>query len=286
MSIKSISIHLPTSLVADFDNLRQKTIKIGQVGRTLSIFRTEKVYLYHDDEERVEDHEKEIQTIETLLKYMETPQYLRKDLFPFMDELKYAGLLPPLRTPHHPLKSEKRDIGDLREASVLESWSDRSLLNIGLSEKGVYEGSLEEGTRVTVRLGERIDDESRFVDLASREDADRYWGYEIEKSSDLTRSLSKTEADYAVGTSIRGQDLYDAIEGIKANKGDSVNSVTLAFGGPYQGLFEICGEQDVDTDDLFDMMVNSIPQQGTETVRTEEALLATLAIINLISGRI
>jgi predicted SPOUT superfamily RNA methylase MTH1 len=30
-----------------------------------------------------------------------------------------------------------------------------------------------------------------------------------------------------------------------------------------------------------DFVVNTIPAQGTETVRTEEALLATLAILNV-----
>ncbi|MEM2081776.1 MAG: putative RNA uridine N3 methyltransferase [Candidatus Bathyarchaeia archaeon] len=33
-------------------------------------------------------------------------------------------------------------------------------------------------------------------------------------------------------------------------------------------------------DDTADFVVNTIPEQGTETVRTEEALLATLAIFN------
>jgi hypothetical protein len=34
--------------------------------------------------------------------------------------------------------------------------------------------------------------------------------------------------------------------------------------------------------DLADVIVNTIPRQGTETVRTEEAVYATLAIINMI----
>jgi predicted SPOUT superfamily RNA methylase MTH1 len=52
------------------------------------------------------------------------------------------------------------------------------------------------------------------------------------------------------------------------------------FGGPYGGLFEICSSQGVDIS-RFDFVVNVIPNQGTATVRTEEALLATLAILNV-----
>ncbi len=35
------------------------------------------------------------------LEYLECPQYLRKDLFPVHKDLKNAGLLNPLDTPHH-----------------------------------------------------------------------------------------------------------------------------------------------------------------------------------------
>jgi len=30
-------------------------------------------------------------------------------------------------------------------------------------------------------------------------------------------------------------------------------------------------------------MINTIPRQGTETVRTEEAVIATLALLNLVA---
>jgi len=33
-------------------------------------------------------------------------------------------------------------------------------------------------------------------------------------------------------------------------------------------------------EDIADFVVNTIPKQGTETVRTEEALIASLAILN------
>ena len=39
--------------------------------------------------------------IRRVLEYLETPQYLRRRLFPLDESLKYAGLLPPLRIPSH-----------------------------------------------------------------------------------------------------------------------------------------------------------------------------------------
>jgi len=36
-------------------------------------------------------------------------------------------------------------------------------------------------------------------------------------------------------------------------------------------------------DDIADFVVNTIPNQGTETVRTEEAILASLATLKVVA---
>lgn len=283
MVVETFSVHLPVSLVADFSELRMKTLKIGQVGRFLSIFRVDKVFIYDDGADKVEDSEEEASIILNLLKYMETPQYLRKDLFPYMDELQYAGILPPLRTSHHPLHDEKNEEGDIREAAVIGSNDGKSRLNIGLSEEGIVEEELEEGSRVTVKLGKTQDGEKRKVQIVRKKDISQYWGYEAEKAKSLAQSLKKAKADYSIGTSRNGENLNEAVKGIKSN--DTEKVLTVAFGGPYEGLFEICERQGVNPDDLFDNIINSVPGQGTETVRSEEALAATLASLNLLVRR-
>jgi predicted SPOUT superfamily RNA methylase MTH1 len=57
--------------------------------------------------------------------------------------------------------------------------------------------------------------------------------------------------------------------------------ILIAFGAPARGLHEIAKDENLRLEDVSDFIVNTIPQQGTATVRTEEALLATLAIFNL-----
>lgn len=279
---KKFSILIPASLTADVPDLRQKTLKIGQVGRALSIFRMDEVLIFNDDDPRVEDPEKEAELIATLLRYMETPQYLRKALFPYMRELQYAGLLPPLRTPHHPLRGEKNRVGDFREAVVVDSGGGKSRLNLGLPEVGVFKGELEEGSRVSVKLGERLSEDRRRVDLVEEENIGEYWGFEVHKSGNLGQILSKEKVDYSIGTSRRGQNLYEAVEGIKKK---DASAVAVAFGGPYHGLYEICERRGFDPGDLFDVTVDVIPNQGTATVRSEEALLATLACMNVLLRR-
>jgi hypothetical protein len=57
-------------------------------------------------------------------------------------------------------------------------------------------------------------------------------------------------------------------------------NVLVAFGSPRKGLMEMATRRGLELDQIFDYTVNTIPDQGTETVRTEEAISATLALFN------
>jgi predicted SPOUT superfamily RNA methylase MTH1 len=63
------------------------------------------------------------------------------------------------------------------------------------------------------------------------------------------------------------------------------DGLTIAFGAPGRGLPAILGIEPsaaADSGDHgFDRWVNSVPDQGSETVRTEEAMFATLAPLTL-----
>ena len=280
LSKTNISVLLPASLVADSSDLRQITLKVGMTGRALAIFRVDRVCIYNDDDPRVKHQEEQARIIKSLLSYIETPQYLRKILFPRSDELRYAGLLYPLRTPNHPLQDEKNREGDYREGVVIES-GERSILELGLPEKGVFNGKLPLKQRLTLRLGGRFGNFIQVTPLA-REEIPEYWGFSITHAKSLSEGLKAVDSDYYIGTSRRGQNLYEAVQAIKSSK---PRSVAVAFGGPYAGLFEICERQGVDALELFDVVINVVPNQGTATVRTEEALVAALSLLNaLIEG--
>jgi len=110
MAKKHLAIAVPASVIADTPHLREKTSKIGFIGRAAAIFQVNEIIVYADDPKTSQN--RDLALIATLLRYMETPQYLRKRLFELKPELKYAGILLSLRTPHHPLQ------GKIRELSV------------------------------------------------------------------------------------------------------------------------------------------------------------------------
>jgi hypothetical protein len=266
------SVLLPTSLTADAPDLRSKTQKLGLVGRTLAIFRVTEVCVYNDDEPGVRGSEREL--IADLLSYIETPQYLRKLLFGKKSHLRFAGTLPPLRTPHHPLASERAGAGDVREGVVIEAKKGTAVLELGLKKKGLMSFDAKVGDRLTVRLL-KWERGWVLVEPLPRKQVGEYWGYEVLTARNLVEGIKQVGADFVLATSRYGSSLHEVLGTLKG-----VRRLAVVFGGPYAGLFEICKRQGLDPRKLFNAIVNTIPEQGTATVRTEEALVATLALLN------
>ena len=119
MDKKKLAIAIPASVISDTPHLREKTSKIGLIGRAAAIFRVDEIIVYPDNPKA--DQVRDLDFIALLLNYLETPQYLRKRLFKIEPSLQFAGILPPLRTPHHPLSGKTRDlkVGEYREGLVL-----------------------------------------------------------------------------------------------------------------------------------------------------------------------
>jgi hypothetical protein len=277
-----VAVAIPASVVSDTPHLREKTSKVGLIGRAVAIFRVNEIVVYTDDPKV--NQGADVDLIATLLEYMETPQYLRKRLFKIEPRLQYAGILPPLRTPHHPLnrKAENVKVGEYREGVVLSENKEGLLVDIGVEQPALLrEKQFDVGKRVTlqiVKAGEQIE-----AQVVSRE-VPSYWGYmvTVEKHS-LKRLRETRKFDLTIGTSIKGAK-FARIAGELAGKWKKANSVLIAFGAPTRGLYEIAKDEGANLDALMDFVVNTIPAQGTETVRTEEALLATLAILNVQLG--
>ena len=71
---------------------------IGELSRTLAIYRVDEIIIYHDNKINQKDS---LNYLITNLQYLETPQYLRKGLFPISENLTSVGLMNPLDATHH-----------------------------------------------------------------------------------------------------------------------------------------------------------------------------------------
>jgi predicted SPOUT superfamily RNA methylase MTH1 len=82
-----------------------------------------------------------------------------------------------------------------------------------------------------------------------------------------------------IATSKMGTPLQQVTEAL-AERWKKAGSILVAFGAPSNGLQDIVAKENLSLEKVADFTVNTIPNQGTETVRTEEALYASLALLN------
>jgi len=276
-----LAIAIPVSIVSGIPHLREKTLKIGLIGRAAAIFRINEIIVFPDNLGANQKRDRNL--IVTLLSYVETPQYLRKRLFKIKPELRYAGILPPLRTPHHPLekRAKKLKIGEYREGAILSVTESGSLVDIGVERPVLIpDRKLPVNKRVTIRIT-KLGKHPR-VTLANREEIEAYWGYTVTSSKVSFGQLTKSRAyDLVIATSKIGTPLTQVTDEL-AERWKKSRRLLVAFGAPTQGLQEIVAQENLRLDEVADFTVNTIPDQGTETVRTEEALYASLAVLNTI----
>lgn len=280
MQNKKLAIVIPASIVSDTPHLREKTFKIGLIGRAAAVFRVNEIIIFKDLPKR---QDRELKLVSTVLAYMETPQYLRKKLFKITPELRYAGILPPLRTPHHPLANKAKDlkIGEFREAVVTSSSCGGVFADIGV-EKPVFipKIQLKKGKRITVKIVKR--NKVLEATLASPDEVQEYWGYKTTAYPlFLGQVLEKRKFDLVIATSRYGNQLKEVANELRS-RWSKAKEIAVVFGSPSMGLYEIAKHEKLSLDDITDFVVNTIPNQGTETVRTEEAIFASLALFNVL----
>jgi predicted SPOUT superfamily RNA methylase MTH1 len=206
---------------------------------------------------------------------------MRKRLFELEPDLQYAGILPPLRTPHHPTSGKLRDlkVGEYREALALSQTKAGTLLDIGSEHPALLpKKQVPVDRRVTVQITKLTD--RAEVQLVNREEVPQYWGYLVSvEEQPLAKFLKNRKFDLTVATSKLAAPFQEAAPKLRA-RWKKANEIAVLF-GQTRGLHEICQDQAQTSATWRIFVVNTVPNQGTETVRTEEALMATLAIFNV-----
>jgi len=288
-SRRRLSIAIPASVISDTPHLREKTAKLGVVARACSLFGVDEIVLYRDDPQH--NQETDIGLCTQVLRYLETPQYLRKKLFRLSPTLRYTGIVPPLQAPHHAVPSKLTDAGpgDFREGVVISRRGSDITVDVGLDRPVSARANHRVGERVTVRLtgieqlqGYVVESINDPRPVSSQRPG--YWGYTVREVSSLGKLLRDRTSDLRVGTSRYGEPIHEIMQPLSRALRES-NSTVLTFGAPRMGLTEILAKEGVSPKDVFQYLVNTVPAQHTVTVRTEEALLISLAVLN-VAGKV
>ena len=275
---QGLSIAIPASIVEDTPHLREKTYKIGQIGRASSIFRVEQIIIYSDKTGR--NQAKEADLVASILTYMDIPQYLRKMLVKIDPQLSFVGILPPLRSPHHLFskKQEELKVGMFRQGTIIDSKNGHSLVDIGVGKPVIIEESLTKRQMITVKLtiiGEKL----TAVKLDESE-IRIYWGFNVTVTKlPLAESTKKIGFDLIISTSKYGDKITEVFPQLKIAWKKSKKAL-VPFGSPTQGLKEILTKEGLEMLEYSDFTINMIPNQGVETVRSEEAVFSSLSLLN------
>ncbi len=270
--MNKLSIALPTSILSTESGLMLKTIKIYQVIRYSSIFGADEIIFYRDPFTRINDHDKYCDLIEKIWRYLLTPPYLRRKLVPLDNDLRYVGLLPPLRLEVFDVSREV-SVGDRRLGFVFRM-KNKLLVDIGLDKPfHVEAGSCREGDIAFVEI----------VDVNTRRticlDEEPYRGPILMFENSLKDLIREYRSLHwiLIATSRYGEipSIKELVETVKA--GD----LLIVFGGPRKGLYDIARTEKISIEEVFDHVWNTMPGQKVKTIRSEEALLSTLALINM-----
>uniref|UniRef100_A0A0A9XY25 RNA methyltransferase n=1 Tax=Lygus hesperus TaxID=30085 RepID=A0A0A9XY25_LYGHE len=185
----------------------------------------------------------------------------------------------------HPPHLRRESVSVYREGVVLEkvhTQLQQSYVFVGLEEDVRIDRQLEPGLRVTVKLNP--DGGNRGTAVSPREPKSTlgiYWGYEVRLaksfSAIFTESPHKKGYNLTIGTSDKGTPL-----GSVTFKSKKRRRALLVIGGVKGLEFALSNDDSLGTQDValtFDHYVNVCPDQGSRTIRSEEALLISLALI-------
>jgi len=272
-------IAIPDSSLVDEQTKRDKSIKSAHIARSCAIFKVNRIYIYRD---RERDYSYDRKMLKLILEFMDTPQYLRRILYPKITELEFAGILHPLKAPHHKPSIDPKNIkvGDIRQAVTIKV-KGTYFVDAGLNALVPLEGSALEGKRITVKFTSEYP--ALRCAVASQQDVHQYWGYEVKEVLSISEML-KGLNNIVVMTSKQGEPLSKFEQELKQQLKDA-STVLIVFGSPNRGVFEILKDERRHPKEFTKYVLNFFPEQMVETVRLEEAILGCLSLLNYVAHK-
>ncbi|KAM0201315.1 hypothetical protein ACHAPA_005345 [Fusarium lateritium] len=292
----TLSVAIPSSILTNLATADQRMTQPARIARALAVFSVDEVVVFDDSpvSTRPRNTDPNSYTGDTdpchflshILSFLEAPPFMRKTLFPLHPNLRLTAMLPSLDMPHHP---NPKDWISYREGVTIAgqtSTGSGTLVEVGLDYPVEIEAEIPPKTRITLKFP---DDENQYPEpvhpAAPRTEGGYYWGYTVRKASSLsnvfTESPYENGYDISIGTSERG---IPASKAFPSSKRVNFNHLIIVFGGPRGLEFAAMNDEELSsmdiqgskTKELFDHWINVLPNQGSRTIRTDEAVYIAL----------
>uniref|UniRef100_A0A182T5J5 Uncharacterized protein n=1 Tax=Anopheles maculatus TaxID=74869 RepID=A0A182T5J5_9DIPT len=162
-----------------------------------------------------------------------------------------------------------------------------AFVNVGLLNDVLVYTALEPNLRVTVKMPAGADLKSKKIRAKvvppsqPRQETGIYWGYSVRIANSLSQVFTKCPYrggyDLTIGTSDKGKNVNELEPGSL-----SYQHALIVFGGVLGLDPALENDQKLTVDsveDLFEQYLNTVPAQGSRTIRTEEAILISMAAL-------
>lgn len=266
-------VAIPSSVLSVEHGLLLKTIRIHQILRFASIYGVSQLTVYRDPFTKPSDHYIYTNLFKKISDYFLTPPYLRRRIIRPDEDLKFVGAMPPLRLNVYDV-SRKGRVGEKRVAALVDGT--RGLVDVGLNSLfrvvNVSDCIVVKGRLTYVELLDLDLNKARCVENGT------YLGPSIEFTNSLNEALNRYFNDgfFILATSRWGEE--PSLSELIKIKG--IEKLLIAFGSPNYGLHEIAEKEGFELKTRVNVVWKTILNQRVKTVRTEEALISTLALIN------
>ncbi|MCE4606491.1 MAG: hypothetical protein F7B59_04070 [Desulfurococcales archaeon] len=249
----SDTIIIPSSTISVEPTLELKTLTVSRIARILGLFQVDNAIVYRDERSNINHR-----IFCDVLKYVLVPPYLKKYIKK-KDTLRKVGIAYPLNLAIHTVLPDlKKD--PIRLGWVIDAGSGHARIDVGLDKPLIVE----------TRKGYPSDN-IVLVDANKHriiEGNEYYTGFTVHcpnNSKDLRRIILRINPGAIIGTSVRGTPIEKCLKCKKAEKR------VFFFGGPNRGIKSIYKNIE------YSEIVNILENQGTITIRTEEAICITLS---------
>jgi len=264
-----LSIAIPDSSLKDEKKHENKTRKIFQIARAAGIFQIKEIIIYKDGRE----FENDSKLLSTILRYLETPQHFRKRLYPKSGLLQFVGALSPIKMPNQTGTSDVKQVkkGDIREG-VIYPKDGKKFIDIGVEYLIPYYGKKDIGKKTIVKIKDSFPNFTVY-DIEKKQ-IPNFWSYDVKHGGNLFSLLSEWKGPKILTSRKSKKIKDDDMKKILSSK----EEILVVFGTTDKGIHEMLDKKISNIQNF--KAWNFFPNQGTETVRLEEAILGCLSIIN------
>lgn len=333
----TVSIAVPSSILSNAQSPELRMYLAGQVARAAAIYRVDEVIVFtehasaHNPRSTAKPPDL-TRFLSAVLSYLDTPQYLRKHLFPMSADLRLVGLLNPLALPSHVPRSEHPAMRQGVFVSPRGDADRRSTryVDVGLDRLVEVNVAVPPRTRCIVDLSlsgagpdyDRAHGKYLFGTISASAPSAApasnpgnvpgagYQGFAVRSASCLSKVFSGSAVapkgyDLTVGTSEKGTPISNSGRPSLSFALPEFSHLLVIFGGVHGLERSVIGDDALadlgiitseeaaaahpddegkvavgsNVGDLFDFYLNTCPQQGSRTIRTEEAILLSLAAL-------